>query len=135
MKVPVSSGSESNLLFAIASAESDLRICMILNQTLFINLSLAENLQLMRKQRIISFRRYSYEGEEGIEKYSFFINRNGSDYLLPEIKKIDFILHIQSEGPLASLENLIQQLKAIPEITAVYKLDHKVFKSFERLID
>ena len=68
LKVPLSSGSESNLLFAIASAESDLRICMILNQALSINLSLAENLQIIRKQQTISFRRYSFEGAEGIEK-------------------------------------------------------------------
>ena len=135
LKVPLSSGSESNLLFAIASAESDLRICMILNQALSINLSLAENLQIIRKQQTISFRRYSFEGAEGIEKYSLFINRSGPDYLLPEIKKIDFILHIQSEGPLTPLENLSQQLKAIPEITAIYKLDQKVSKSFERLLN
>ncbi len=134
IKLSESTRSDITLLFAIASAESDLRICLMLNQALSINLSLADNLEIISKKNIVSFRRYTYEGEEGIEKYTMFINRNGTNYLFTEIKKIDFILLIQSEGSLTAVEKTINQLKSSPEFTAIYKLDPAALKSFDRLI-
>ncbi len=134
IKLSESSRGDNTLLFAIASAESDLRICLILNQALSINLSLTDNLELIIKKNIVLFRRYTYEGEEGIEKYTMFINRNETNYLFPEIKKIDFILLVQSEGSLTSVEKTIDQLKSAPEFTAIYKLDPTALKSFDRLI-
>ncbi len=135
LKVSESSHVDNILLFAIASAESDLHICMLLNKALDINLSLAENLELKIKKKIVSFRRYTYEVEDGIEKYSLFLNRSGSDYLFSEIKKIDFILLISSEGPLIAIEQKIIELKSSSAFTAIYKLDQKALKSFEHIIN
>ena len=134
LKVTKAELAKNLLPFAIASAESDLRICLILNHALQIQLSLSENFELTIKKSQKSFRKYSYESEEGIEKYSLFINRNGSDYLMPEIKNIDYILLIQSEGPLGKLEEKIMSLKSVPEITAVYRLDTVLYKSVNRLL-
>jgi hypothetical protein len=122
------------LLFAIASAESDLRICLTLNRTLGINLSLTDDLQVSIKNTLVSFRRYTDEGDEGIDKYNFFINRNGSVYLLPELKKIDYVLLIQSEGSLSVIEAKVLQLKSLQEFNAIYKVDLNSMKSLNRLI-
>ena len=127
--------NSNTLLFAIASAESDLQICLLLNRALSINLSLSENLDVNFKKSIISFRQYTYEGEEGIEKYRLFLNRNSTNYLFPELKQIDFILLIQSEGLLLTAENKINQLKSNPTFTVIYKLDPSTLKSFRKLID
>ena len=134
LKLSESARSGNTLLFAIASTESDLNICRLLNQVLSINLSLAENLELIIKKNPVSFRRYSFEEDEGIEKYSLILNSNGMNYLFPEIRNIDYLLLVQSEGYLTSIENLIDQLKSAPGITAVYKLDSSSLKSFNKLL-
>ena len=122
------------LLFAIASAESDLRVCLTLNQTLGINLSLTDDLDVTIKKAVVSFRRYMYESDEGIDKYNFFINWNGANYLVPELKKIDYVLMVQSEGSLSGIEKSVIRLKLLKEFTAIYKVDHITLKSFDRLI-
>lgn len=134
LKVEHTTHNDEILLFALVSAESDLRICLTLNRELGINLSLTDSLEVTIKKTIVSFRRYSYEGDEGIEKYNLFINRNGSSYLLPELQKIDYILMVQSEGSLSGIEKGVIQLKLLQEFTAIYKLDHNSLKSFDRLI-
>lgn len=133
LKLPKSEQSGNTLIFAIASAESDLNICRLLNQVLSINLSLAENIEIIIKNKPLSFRRYSFEEEEGIEKYSLILNSNGTNYLFPEIRNIDYLLLIQSEGYLTSIENSVKQIKSVSGITAVYKLDSSTLKSFNKL--
>ena len=68
LKVDYSDIQENVKLYSIASTESDIRICYILNQILGINLSLAEDMKIQNKDALLSFRNYYYESDDGSEK-------------------------------------------------------------------
>lgn len=122
------------LVYAISSVESDLRICMVLNQTLNINLTLSEDCEVISKKDKAYFRRYYHESDEGIERINLFINRNSNNFLIPELKKIDFLLAIQTEAPTSGLEIALQNLKKSPEITVISKIDPSSLRSISRII-
>ncbi|MBN2266838.1 MAG: IPExxxVDY family protein [Candidatus Babeliaceae bacterium] len=55
-------------------------------------------------------------------------------YLLPEFKKVDFLLKIEDDSFPVSEEQLLKQIKEIPQITTAYSIDFHQIKSKENLI-
>lgn len=55
-------------------------------------------------------------------------------YLLPEFKKVDFFLKIEEESNPVSEEQLLKQIKEIPQISTAYSIDFHQIKSKENLI-
>lgn len=122
------------LLYAIASSDSDIRICQSINRILGINLTLAANIEVPQNNKLVIFRRYNYESLEEIEKYTLVVNRNEGNVLFRELKKIDYILLVNTEAPKELIEGALLKLKNLPEVTALYKLDQSKLKSFNRII-
>ena len=121
------------LLFTIASSESDIHLCLLINKIFKISLSLSEDLIGPFNSSSTGFRKYEYEKIEE-EKFILIINRNSSGkILMPELKKIDYIFLIISEIPATSYDRRIQQLKEDNTITAIFKLDPVTVKSFSKL--
>jgi hypothetical protein len=121
------------LFYAIASSHSDIRMCQSINQVLGINLALSSNVEIVQKNKIINFRRYIYESDEEIEKYTLVVNRNEGAVLFRELQMIDYILIVNTEGPKDYIESLLQELRNTSDVTALYKLDHTTLKTFNRL--
>jgi hypothetical protein len=124
---------ENVLLYTIVSAESDLQVCRILNNVFGIGLSLADDIIINNKAARVGFRKYFYENEEGIEKCLFFVNRNQNNYLMPELKKIDYIFIIVTESSPSDFALQVQQLKTHTGISAVFYMDPSLLKSFHRI--
>jgi len=120
-------------LYSVSSSESDIRICYVLNRILGINLSLADNIIIQNKGAIQNFRNFFYESEHGTEKYYFILNRNGGNYLFPELKKIDFVFLILSDTDIPGLGSIIQSIKNQPEITALIPVDSSKIKSISKI--
>lgn len=57
-----------------------------------------------------------------------------SVFLLPELKKVDYILKIENTCDDFALESMIDKLLAIRQITTAYKIDHHKLKSKNNLI-
>lgn len=55
-------------------------------------------------------------------------------YLLPEFKKVDFFLKIEEETSSVSEEQLLKQIKEIPQVSTAYSIDFHQIKSKENLI-
>ncbi len=55
-------------------------------------------------------------------------------HLLPEFKKVDFFLKIEEESIPVSEEQLLKQIKAIPQVSTAYSIDFHQIKSKENLI-
>lgn len=121
------------LVYAISSAYSDLLICQKINQWLKINLSLDTDHKIIVKNMTISFRRYSFEFEEGIEKYFLYVNENQGHFLFPELKKVDFILIIYTETESQSIRDLLQELKREKEFTVLYRVPVSSVKSLSKI--
>ena len=132
-KVPKLDLKDKVSLYSISSSESDIRICYIINQVVGINLSLTEDIIVRVKSSQQAFKNYYYESEHGTEKYYLIINRNNYNYLIPELKKVDYLFLCVSETIITNLELFIKQIKAYPEISAVLKIDPAEIKSFNRI--
>lgn len=59
---------------------------------------------------------------------------NTSVFLLPELKKVDYIIKIENTGDDFALEELIDKLLTIRQISTAYKIDHQKLKSKNNLI-
>lgn len=57
-----------------------------------------------------------------------------SVFLLPELKKVDYIIKIENTGDEIVSEELIDKLLAIRQVTTAYKIDHHKLKSKNNLI-
>jgi hypothetical protein len=129
-----SNSAENLLLYTIASSESDIHLCLLINKIFKISLSLSEDFEVVSKNFSNKFRKYEFENEEDGEKFILLSNRNNSgQVLMPEFKKIDFILLIISETPAANYEKRIQLLKDDNAIAAIFKIDPTSVKSFGKL--
>jgi hypothetical protein len=124
---------ENVLLFSIVSAESELQVCRLINSVFGISLSLTDDIIVPNKAYPTGFKKYYFENEEGTEKFLLIINRILNNYLLPELKKIDYIFLIVSESSLGDFTNKIQQLKTFAGISAVFYNDPSIIKSFSRI--
>lgn len=133
LKEKKASQSDNLLAYAISSSESDLRICMKLNQWLDINLSLDSDYQALIKGEPVFFRRYYFEFDEGIEKFFFFVNNSQGQYLFPELKKVDYILLVQVETDSLSLREKLTELKNDREFTVFYPLEPGSLKSLSKI--
>lgn len=120
-------------LYSIASSESDIRICYILNQILGIDLSLAEDIVIQNKNLVLSFRNYFYESDHGTEKYYLIINRSDGNFLFPELKKIDYIFLTIADTMSSDIEASIQKIKSHAGISAFIPIESGRIKSFNRI--
>lgn len=55
-------------------------------------------------------------------------------YLLPELRRVDFLLKISADGELPSVKPLINGLKQINEVVSAYDVDISGLKSINNLI-
>jgi hypothetical protein len=123
----------NRLLFSIVSSDSDLQICMLINNNLGISLALDEEIVVKRKSRLIRFRKYVYENDELLEKYILFSNFAEGEYLFPELKKNDFLLLINTESGTAAIEESVTNLRQLPEISGIFKIEPSNIKSLRRI--
>jgi hypothetical protein len=124
---------ETVLLYSIVSAETELQVCRIINNVFGISLSMTDDLITPSKASIPGFKKYYFENEEGSAKYLLIVNRIQNNYLLPELKKIDYIFIIISDSSPSDFADEIQQLKASTGISAVFSQDPASIKSFNRI--
>lgn len=133
LKISPSENDENKLLFSIITSESDLQLCMMINQLLGISLALAEDVVVKRKSRILIFRKYVYENEDLLEKYILFSNYSDGEYLFPELKKNDYLLLIITESVTFLIENRIKQLKDLPPISGIFRIEASNIKSLNKI--
>ncbi len=133
LKVDDNNKQDNVHLYSIASSESDIRICYILNQILGIDLSLAEDIVIQNKNLVLNFRNYSFESDHGTEKYYLIINRSDGNFLFPELKKIDYIFVTFSETLISGMESSIQKIKSQAGISAIIPIESSKIKSFNKI--
>ncbi len=57
-----------------------------------------------------------------------------SAFLLPEFKKVDYILKIENTPDVFALDTVVSSLLSVKHITTAYTIDHKKLKSKNNLI-
>lgn len=108
------------LVFAIASAQHDYRLCYFINKSLDIELKKAS-----RSQAKFSF--YKFEDLKNNRTLYFLRNIQEGKPLVPEYKKMDYLFAIRGAFSPAIRIQLLEQLRKISVIQAVVTLSPEIF--------
>ena len=143
------------LVCAIYSSQLAFKIAFLLNKNLNIKLerSSKDNIITTSKNREVAFPFFMFNDDENYITYYLFINKittelenmdssnslfNSNnqivDYLLPELKKVDYLLKIETEDNHYDIENLVSKIGNINQIITCHEVDYKSIKSKNNLI-
>ena len=138
-------------LIGIHSTEEDYRLAFLLNNYLKIKLTRFKH-NLDFKNSTAVFPLFEYKDEENYINYYLINNKytelvdnqykeglfggnySTTSYLIPEKKKIDFLLKIESCNSEDFIQNLVSNLNKINQIITSYSIEPTTLKSKENLI-
>jgi hypothetical protein len=143
-------------LIAIHTTLEDYRLAYFLNQKLPVLLAKSKNdIAIYHKEAKATIPHFFYEDETAEITWNLVPNQteieisqeNSNDlfnnqsasittkiYLLPEFKKVDFLLKIEPSETNKNIQNTIAKLNTIDKITTVYIIDNDQIKSKNNLI-
>ncbi len=143
-------------LIAIHSSLEDYRLAYFINRELSILLEKSpKDIGITVKEGESCFSRFIFEDREKELLWNFIQNKStiktiqqnsislfeeaGLDvttnvFLLPELKKVDYIIKIENICSSFALEELIEKLLSIRHISTAYQIDHQKLKSKNNLI-
>lgn len=143
-------------LIAIHTTLEDYRLAYFINQHLPVNLSKSNEEILIRiKEGETQFSRFYFDDEDNFVSWNLIQNKNeviGQNeiinqdlfsnssqvvatkvFLLPELKKVDYFLKIESDDDL-DLSGIVKKLKSIKSLSTVYVVETETIKSKNNLI-
>jgi hypothetical protein len=143
-------------LIAIHTTLEDYRLAYFINQHLPVNLSKSkEEILISIKQGETQFSRFYFDDEDNFISWNLIQNKNevigqkeivNQDlfsnsnqevatkvFLLPELKKVDYFLKIESDDDL-ELAGIVKKLKSIKSLSTVYVVETETIKSKNNLI-
>ena len=143
-------------LIAIHTTLEDYRLAYFINQHLPINLSKSkEEILISIKEGETQFSRFYFDDEDNFISWNLIQNKNevigqkekiNQDlfsnssqvvatkvFLLPELKKVDYFLKIESDDDL-ELAGIVKKLKSIKSLSTVYVVETETIKSKNNLI-
>ena len=124
-------------LLGIVAPIEQYRFCWHLNQMLNFNFRINNNIeiQLNKKARKYFFPIYEYGEQGGTIKHYLYNNEDDGEYLLPELKHLDFlwlikddIMHDDDLGLLSS------SIRTIPSVQLIIELTNEKIKNKQHLI-
>lgn len=143
-------------LIAIHTQLEDYRLAYFINKTIGINLSKSKNEILVKNNKVeASFSRFFYEDLKKdinwdlIKNKSHIFNQQGNSqdlfedvntkfstniYLLPEYKKVDFFLKIDTNDSSIKNKEILNFINTIDQVSTVYKVEVENLKSKNNLI-
>jgi hypothetical protein len=143
-------------LIAIHTTLEDYRLAYFINQHLPVNLSKSkEEILISIKEGETQFSRFYFDDENNFISWNLIQNKNevvgkkeiaSQDlfsnsaqevatkvFLLPELKKVDYFLKIESDDDL-QINEIVKKLKSIKSLSTVYVVDTETIKSKNNLI-
>ena len=124
-------------LLGIVAPIEQYRFCWHLNQMLNFNFRIDNNIeiQLNKKARKYFFPIYEYGEQGGTIKHYLYNNEDDGEYLLPELKHLDFlwlikddVMHDDDLGLLSS------SIRTIPSVQLIIELTNEKIKNKQHLI-
>jgi hypothetical protein len=143
-------------LIAIHTTLEDYRLAYFINQHLPVNLSKSnEEILISIKEGETQFSRFYFDDEDNFVSWNLIQNKNevigrneiiNQDlfsnssqevatkvFLLPELKKVDYFLKIESDDDL-EIAGIVKKLKSIKSLSTVYVVETETIKSKNNLI-
>lgn len=127
----------STHILGIVAPVKSYNFCWQLNQILKLDFRTNGSLeiQLEKKQRNYFFNIYTYNERNNSRKHYIYQNQNDGEYLLPELKHLDFLWLIQDEEiSIEELQRLQLQIREIKMVQLVTELTLENIKNKTHLI-
>ena len=124
-------------LLGIMAPVKDYLFCWYLNNTVGVNFTLNNELeiQLTKKKRSYFFTVYEYCEPTRFLSHYVYKNQFDGEYLLPEFKHLDFLWLMKGdEVSDESLQETIQTIKTINSVQLVLELTNEKIKNKEHLV-
>lgn len=115
-------------VIGIVAPIHDFRMCFNINKTLNIDLVVEAN------SKNIAYNTYHYRDDISRTDYNLINNRNGSEFLIPEKKELDFFLLIKGHIEINQIEQILEKIKNIQEVQIAFEIEVNQLRSKENLI-
>lgn len=128
---------EETKLLGIMAPIKDYQFCWQLNTLLGIDFRINHELeiQLKKKERHYFFTIYEYPEPATCLKHYLYKNHHDGEYLLPELKHLDFLWLLKDDFVSdESLQQLVQSIKTVNGVQLVIELTNEKIKNKEHLV-
>ena len=128
---------EETRLLGIMAPMKHYLFCWHINQLLYIDFRINHELEipLMKKGRLYYFSIYEYAEPQTCLKHYLYNNQNDGEYLLPELKHLDFLWLLKDDVVSdESLEGLVQSIRSVSGVQLVVELTNEKIKNKEHLV-
>lgn len=123
------------VLLGIVSLEKFHRLVWLINQQLGYHFVHAGEIEFMEHDLVGSaFTKYEYADEINHLDLVLFENRDDSQYLIPEMRTVDYFMMIKGALDFLDVRDLLANLKPVDSIQLITEIDHQKLKSKQNLI-
>lgn len=126
---------EDYCLLGIVSDEPDYKLCWLVNQQMDTSFARTDDLEVFSKmlneEQLVSL--FMYEDEQRMLTFRLIVNRASTGYFLPELKNIDYFLHIHGEIVPDDINSLIRTVNSIPAVRMCVPVDLSKIKERDQL--
>ncbi len=123
-------------LICLISSLKDYRLCWAINRSLNIELSREDELKISneKKRKEAYFNQFHYEDPINFLHYHLLANKSAGAFLLPELKRVDYLLMLRGDAAEETKEEILQQLKNLAGIEALFAANPAELRSKQNLI-
>lgn len=121
-------------VWGIISPLRDFQVALFLNKALKISLKCDQFKEVSSPDRLSVFSVFKFEDEINKCTYHLISNRYSNDYLLPELRGVDYLLRFNGCPPDHFLSDLVTKVKGIDRFTSVLPIEPQKLKSGTHLL-
>ena len=123
-------------MVAIVSGAKDYQLCWHLNDVFGSDFARTEDLEInfKEKKKQIYFSIFEYHDELNNVRYNLISNKFSGEYLIPELKKVDYFMTLKENFEIVEKEPLLEKVRSVKVIQAVFEVNPQELKSKQNLI-
>ena len=127
---------ENFCLLGMVSDEPDYKLCFLLNEKAEAIFQRMDNLVLYDKKSDAEqeFSLFQFNNPKNLLTYRIIKNRSDTGFYLPELKNIDYLMHIQGEILESEIDHLIKLVSAMDQVRMCVPVDLSRVKNRDRLL-
>lgn len=124
------------ILIGIATPLQDYRMAWFINNMLFKQLAKTNDLIMADPINMVQAAYGHFFYDEELTKSAFHLlqNKQGANYLIPELKELDYLLIIKGEYYIPRKNEILKKIRGIEQILAVALVEPTTLKSKNNLI-
>ncbi len=121
--------NDDRILLGLSCTDPDYKLSLKINKKLHISLKSTAPVSTGDEPGTgPAFTRFTDMAAEQDSFFRLISNRSGSEFLLRKMKNIDYLIEIYNPSAVYDISDIVQRLREIDTITAVFNVDLKLIK-------